>query len=225
MTAVLNGNGVTSGTVAVESAPPQIGQWCRAQPAGGANPVFGYFLGCSVVVGSGSAPGGLDLVVAAHPAGTAYEPVVVRVAGYTDVVPYAPLPRMAPASLELEARDMGRSLALALLAGSNTAREAGKREGEVQERERHTEWLERFNDALNEAADENSLCSAYERFCEEWGLRSRERDFTVRVDLGSVSLVVRASSEEGAEEQITEEFVLDYARRNGVTFEIGEVSD
>lgn len=220
MTAVLNGNGVTSGPAMGHGAPgvpANVGEWCRAVPtARGAEPVLGFFLGSSVPVGEP----GLDVVVATRPSDSAYEARVVRVAGPESVLGYAALPGSPPATLAPTAREVGRSAALTLLAGTGAAREAGRREGQAAEHAAQMAWRERLNEAMNEAADDNSLCSVYDDFCEEWGLTPREKEFHVTVEVSSLRVRVSAISAEAAEEQVTEEFLLEYARHNGFSFRV-----
>lgn len=101
------------------------------------------------------------------------------------------------------------------------------RESANTERANHREWVRRLNESACEWADENSLCSEFERFCEQWGLEGRERDFDVEVNVTVALTMTRsARSQEDADESVDLDDVRQHLRDNfsylDVNFTVGE---
>lgn len=69
-------------------------------------------------------------------------------------------------------------------------------------------WKEQTTTLAHDFANENSLCSEFDRFMEEVGLRPREREYSVRVEVlatGYTYVTVSASSEERACEIVNDD--------------------
>ncbi|MDV7357671.1 hypothetical protein R4282_32270 [Rhodococcus oxybenzonivorans] len=74
----------------------------------------------------------------------------------------------------------------------------------------HADWVERIAKDAGTWADENNLCSEFDRFMEEHGLPPRSREFTVEALVTittKVSVPVSARSEEVAEGEVDGEML------------------
>ena len=72
----------------------------------------------------------------------------------------------------------------------------------------HMKWIDTITEAAHSWADENNLCSEFDRFMEVHGLPPRRRDFTVEALVTittRVSVPVTARSEEVAEDEVNGE--------------------
>lgn len=78
----------------------------------------------------------------------------------------------------------------------------------------HENWKEQVTDLAHEYANENNLCGTFDDFMDRIGLRRRELDYTVYVEVTMrVEVNVRASSERRAEEEVSEGQVADAIRQ------------
>jgi hypothetical protein len=90
----------------------------------------------------------------------------------------------------------------------------------------HKARLERIVDSAHEYADENNLCSRFDDFCEENGLRPRSHDYACVVDV-TVRVRIPASGRnaEAASGEITEEMVAGAVAGLGARFLADAIQD
>ncbi|MDV6247028.1 hypothetical protein [Rhodococcus opacus] len=185
-----------------------------AAPAGGVFPADGLFV--EVREGEAWTAGWLVAdrtdVAALSVNGVAEDKRVVAVA-LVPLSPDAPVwqGRVRPdqvvvASLQRPVPVWWERIAMSLADAMRDRREvAWLREHLQANQKAHADWVEHIAKDAGTWADENSLCSEFDRFMEEHGLPPRSREFTVEALVTittKVSVPVSARSEEVAEDEV-----------------------